>query len=98
VGGQAGTTQLIENYPGFPGSIGGAELTERIKEQAVNFGVEILQAQDITQVGSGGQYRSIKTASGDEYCASELLLALRTTYLRLNVPGEEGFIGAGIHF
>lgn len=98
VGGQAGTTELIENYPGFPGSIGGAELTERMKEQALNFGVEILQAQDITQIGSDGQYRTIKTASGDEYRASALLLALGTTYLRLNVPGEEDFIGAGIHF
>ena len=98
VGGQAGTTELIENYPGFPGSIGGAELTNRMKEQAVNFGVEILQAQDITQVGSDGQYRQIKTASGDDYRASALLLALGTTYLRLNVPGEDDFIGAGIHF
>jgi thioredoxin reductase (NADPH) len=87
VGGQAETTQLIENYPVFSESIGSAELTERMKEQAVNFVVGILQAQDITQVGSDGQYRSIKTASGDENWASALLLALGTTYLRLNVPG-----------
>ncbi|MDA1218290.1 MAG: thioredoxin-disulfide reductase [Chloroflexi bacterium] len=98
VGGQAGTTELIENYPGFPGSIGGAELTERMQEQALSFGVEILQAQDITEIASDGRYRTIKTASGDEYRASALLLALGTTYLRLNVPGEEDFIGAGIHF
>ena len=58
----------------------------------------ILQAQHITQVGSDGQYCSFKTASGDKYCASALLLDLGTTFLRLNVPGEEDFIGASIHF
>ncbi len=98
VGGQAGTTEAIENYPGFPEPIGGAELTDRMKAQAVNFGVEILQAQDITEVGSNGQYRYIKTASGDEYCASALLLSMGTTYRRLHAPGEDDFIGAGIHF
>ena len=98
VGGQAGITEIIENYPGFPQSVGGAELADRMKEQAVNFGVEILQAQDIVEVGSSGQYRYIKTASGDEYCATALLLSLGTTYRRLHAPGEDDFIGAGIHF
>lgn len=98
VGGQAGITEIIENYPGFPQSVGGAELADRMKEQAVNFGVEILQAQDIVEVGSSGQYRYIKTASGDEYCSTALLLSLGTTYRRLYVPGEDDFIGAGIHF
>jgi thioredoxin reductase (NADPH) len=40
----------------------------------------------------------IKTESGDEYCASAVLLSPGTTYRRLDVPGEEDFIGAGIHF
>jgi thioredoxin reductase len=58
-----------------------------MKEQAVAFQADILQALYITQVGSDGQYRSTKTASSEEYCASALLLALGTTYLQLNVPG-----------
>ena len=40
-GGQAATTDLIENYPGFPEGINGYELTERIKRQATEFGAEI---------------------------------------------------------
>ena len=58
-----------------------------MKARAVAFRVDILQALYITQVGSDGQYRNIKTASSEEYCASALLLALGTTCLRLNVPG-----------
>jgi thioredoxin reductase (NADPH) len=55
VGGQAGITEAIENYPGFPEPVSGADLTYRMKEQALRFGVEILQAQNITEVSSHGQ-------------------------------------------
>ena len=98
VGGQAGITEAIDNYPGFPEGVGGAELVDRMKAQAVRFGVEVLQAQDIKSVAEAGQYRSATTASGDEYCASAVLVSPGTTYRRLNVPGEDDFIGAGIHF
>ena len=42
IGGQAGTSSLIENYMGFPKGICGAELAERARQQALKFGVEIL--------------------------------------------------------
>jgi thioredoxin reductase (NADPH) len=42
IGGQAGTSSLIENYMGFPQGISGAELAERARQQALKFGVEIL--------------------------------------------------------
>ena len=98
VGGQAGITEAIDNYSGFPDGVGGAELVDRMKAQAVRFGVEVLQAQDIKSVAVDGQYRSVTTASGDEYCASAILVSPGTTYRRLNVAGEDDFIGAGIHF
>jgi thioredoxin reductase (NADPH) len=47
VGGQAGLTENIANYPGFPDGISGAELAERFSTQARRFGVEILQAMDV---------------------------------------------------
>lgn len=98
VGGQAGTTEIIDNYPGFPDGVGGSELVDRMKAQALRFGVEVLQAQDIKSVAAEGQYRAVTTESGEEYCSSAVLLSPGTTYRRLNVPGEEDFIGAGIHF
>jgi thioredoxin reductase (NADPH) len=46
VGGQAGTTLMIENYMGFPRGINGADLAERARQQAVKFGVELLMMQE----------------------------------------------------
>lgn len=98
VGGQAAITQEIENYPGFPGSISGGDLAGRLREQAERFGVEILPAQAVTKVSADGDYRAVTTQTGDTYCAKALLLATGALYRRLNIPGEEDYIGAGVHF
>jgi thioredoxin reductase (NADPH) len=98
VGGQAGVTELLDNFPGFPEGISGAEFADRLRQQAERFGVEVLAAQEVTEVGTDGMYRWVRTADGREYRAWAVLLALGSTYRRLDVPGEEDFIGAGIHF
>ncbi len=98
VGGQAGVTERIENYPGFPGGIGGGELADQMRVQAEGFGVEILPAQSVTKIVSQDGYQMVATESGDDYCSKVVLLAPGTTYRHLNVPGEEDLIGAGIHF
>ena len=56
VGGQAGVTERIENYPGFPEGIAGAELADRIGAQAKRFGVEVLPAQAVTGIMTAGDY------------------------------------------
>ncbi len=98
VGGQAGTTEMIENYPGFAHGVKGAELADEMRAQAERFEVEILPAQAVTSIMAKGDYRLINTEAGDEYCSRALLLATGARYRRLNVPGEEDFIGAGVHF
>ena len=98
VGGQAGVTERIENYPGFAEGIGGGQLADQMRAQAEGFGVEILPAQEVTKIDAQGDYKMVATEGGDEYCAKAVLLVPGTTYRRLNVPGEEDFIGAGIHF
>ena len=98
VGGQAGVTEMIENYPGFAHGIKGAELADAMRSQAERFGVEILPAQAVTGIEAHGAYKMISTEAGDEYCSSSVLLASGSRYRRLNVPGEEDYIGAGVHF
>ena len=98
VGGQAGTTEMIENYPGFSHGVKGAELADEMKAQAERFEVEILPAQAVTSIMEKGDYRLVTTEAGDEDCSRALLLATGARYRRLNVPGEEDFIGAGVHF
>ena len=91
VGGQAGSTERIDNYPGFAEGITGAELADRMREQAERFGVEILVAQTVASVDPGpdtGGVRTVTTETGQEYRAPALLLTPGTRYRRLNVPGE----------
>ena len=99
IGGEAGVTAVIENYPGFPRPIKGAALADRLRRQAERFGAEILLAQTVAHLrhDPSGSIEVV-TESGDEYCASAVVLAVGSTYRRLNVKGEEDFIGAGVHF
>jgi thioredoxin reductase (NADPH) len=98
LGGQASTTERLDNYPGFPDGIGGGEWAQRTVAQARRFGVEFLQAQSV--VGLRGQARSlwVKTGDGHEYGCGAVLIATGADYRRLGVEGEEDFIGAGVHF
>jgi len=98
MGGQAGVTQWIENFPGFPDGIGGMDFGERVTQQARRFGVEILQAQDITGIRRHNDYLCVQNAEGKHYHAVTILIATGATYKRLGVPGEVDMIGAGIHF
>jgi thioredoxin reductase (NADPH) len=98
VGGQAAITQEIENYPGFPEPISGAELAERLRRQAERFDVEILSAQEVTSLAQNQRDLVVSVRSGEEYCSPSVILATGSTYRRLDVPGEEDFIGAGVHF
>ena len=65
---------------------------------AERFGVEILPAQAVSGISAMENYRLVRTEAGTDYCSSSLLLAPGSRYRRLNVPGEEDLIGAGIHF
>ena len=98
IGGQAGITELLDNFPGFPEGVTGDEFAERLRKQAERFGVEILAASEVTGITIDGGYRCVATAGGTTYSTYAVLLALGSTYLRLGVPGEEDFIGAGVHF
>ena len=98
LGGQAGITERLDNYPGFPEGIGGAELADRFVQQAQRYGVELLQAVSVESIGVDGSERIVRTATGDELRARAVLVATGSTYRRTGKPGEEELIGAGIHF
>jgi thioredoxin reductase (NADPH) len=97
-GGQAAVTQALENVPGFDEPISGAEFGQRLARQARRFGVEILQAQEVTDVRSKGKYREVVTSDGSVYGAKAVLIASGSHYRKLSVPGEDELIGINIHF
>ncbi len=98
LGGQAGITVGLDNFPGFPEGISGQEFAERITQQAKRFGVEILQAQDVEKLASDDGYNEVYTSDRKHYHARAVLIASGASYRRLDVPGEDDLIGAGIHF
>ena len=98
LGGQVATTERLDNYPGFPDGITGAEFGERLVRQVERFGVEILRATNVTGISAHGDDRDVQVENGDSYCANAVILATGSTYRRLGIPGEDDFIGAGVHF
>ena len=98
LGGQAGVTERLDNYPGFPEGIGGAELADRIVQQAQRYGVEMLQAVSVVQIESDAEQVDVEAATGDHYHGRAALIATGSTYRRTGAEGEEDLIGAGIHF
>jgi thioredoxin reductase (NADPH) len=98
LGGQAAATERLDNVPGFAEGVLGSEFALQLRKQAERFGVEMLQAQDVVRVHSHDNYHCVQTADGSEYSARALLVATGSRYRRLGTPGEDDFIGAGIHF
>jgi thioredoxin reductase (NADPH) len=99
LGGQAGVTERLDNYPGFPDGIAGIELAERFVKQAERYGVEMLQALSVMRITDEGHRElDVETATGDHYHARAVLIATGSSYRRTNAEGEDELIGAGIHF
>ena len=98
LGGQAGITQTLDNFPGFDEGISGAEFADRLSRQARKFGVELLQAQEVTEIEEDGQYHIIHTSSGNHYHSKAVLLTSGASYRRMGIPGEDELIGINVHF
>lgn len=98
LGGQAGVTEQIDNYPGFPEGVGGGELADRFIEQARRYEVELLSAVGVESLAPDGEDVCLRLGNGKEISAHAVLVATGSTYRRLGVPGEDDLIGAGVHF
>jgi thioredoxin reductase (NADPH) len=98
LGGQAGVTERLDNYPGFPEGVTGAEFADRVIAQARRYGVELLSAQNVIGVANDMDDHVVATGSGHQYRSHAVLLATGSTYKRLGAPGEGDYIGAGVHF
>jgi thioredoxin reductase (NADPH) len=98
LGGQAGISDRIDNYPGFPDGISGAELADRFVAQARRYGVELVSAVSVTSVQRDHDHLVASLSSGQLLTSHAVIAATGSTYRRLNVPGEQDLIGAGVHF
>jgi thioredoxin reductase (NADPH) len=98
-GGQAGTSARIENYPGFPNGVSGAELAASIHAQAVRLGAEILiGAELLTAAPTDRGTFTITLTCGSVVEGRSAVAATGVHYRRHEAPGVEDLIGAGVHY
>lgn len=97
-GGQAGVTERLDNYPGFPEGVSGQELAQRFTDQARRYEVEILEAVRVESIESSEALLQVHLSTGDVIQAKSVLIATGSKYRRTGAEGESDLIGAGIHF
>jgi len=98
VGGQAGTSSMIRNYPGFSQGISGARLAQETWWQAWAFGttfVYMRQARALS--GQDGRYR-LRLSDGAVLTARTVIIAAGATYRRLGIPAMEELQGRGVFY
>ncbi|MGI2335457.1 MAG: thioredoxin-disulfide reductase [Dehalogenimonas sp.] len=96
IGGRMAEAWEIENYPGIVEPINGYELTQKMYEQTVKFGVEHIQT-GVTGIELSGGNKVVKTSLGD-YTARALIIAGGSERRKLGVPGEKDLVGRGVSF
>jgi thioredoxin reductase (NADPH) len=98
VGGQAGSSSLIETYLGFPEGLAGADLAERAREQAVRFGAELLVMREgVRGVFHDGRIHA-DLADGGHVVARANICATGVEWRRLGLPREDALLGCGVYY
>ncbi|MFC4212356.1 FAD-dependent oxidoreductase [Pedobacter lithocola] len=98
IGGQAGSSSLIENYLGFPQGISGSNLAEQARQQALKFGVEILLLREGVKGTFYDNKIHVDFATGEKLVAKTNICATGVEYNKLNLPNEEKFFHKGIYY
>ena len=98
IGGQAGTSSMIRNYPGFSQGISGANLAQQTWQQAWTFGTTFLymrRAESLSR--SDGHYR-LRLSDGSVLTTRTVIIATGATYRRLGIPHLEHMQGRGVFY
>jgi thioredoxin reductase (NADPH) len=93
-GGQLMWTTDIENYPGFPEGVGGQELMDRMKEQAVRFGTHV-EMENIVEVDFSASPLRLKPNYSDWIEARTVIVATGARANWIGLPNEERLAQSG---
>ncbi len=97
-GGQASHTSVIENFFGFPGGIGGAELARLAGRQAEGFGADLVLLNGVVGHRYEGGRAVIALRDGSEVTAPVVLAAPGMAWRRLDVDGVTELLGRGVYY
>jgi thioredoxin reductase (NADPH) len=98
VGGQAGTSSMIRNYPGFSQGISGARLAQETRRQAWAFGTRFVYMRQVKGLArKDGHYR-LRLSDGSVLAAHTVIIATGVTYRRLGIPALEDLQGRGVFY
>jgi thioredoxin reductase (NADPH) len=93
-GGQVLNCEHIENFPGFPEGVAGYSFGPMLQQQAMNMGLEMKLAEvQSLQLDDG--VKVLQTDDG-ELRAKALIIATGSSFTKLNILGEEEFLGNGV--
>jgi thioredoxin reductase (NADPH) len=95
-GGLITTTELVENYPGFPEGISGMELGQKLEDQAKKYGLDIIFGKAVKLEVKKGL--KIVFTEENSYSTKAVIIATGSEPKKLGVPGEEDFIGKGVSY
>ena len=98
MGGQIATTEMVDNYPGFPEGIAGAQIGPLFETQAKRFGLEVRQFQEGLKVERLDEGFLVTCANRDELFCKSLIVATGSGWTPLGIPGEERLKGAGVSY
>jgi len=97
VGGLPASTDLVENYPGFPDGIKGIELMNKFKKQAEKFGVKFSDFDEVKNIETTDKDIMVRTER-HEYSARTVIIASGSVPKKLGVSGEDKFMGRGVSY
>lgn len=93
-GGQITFSPKVENIPGF-NVVSGNEFAEKLVEQVADQGAE-LEFCEVLSI-EDGDIKTVRT-DGEDFQAKAVIIATGAKHRRLNLEGEDKFIGDGISF
>ena len=98
VGGQAGTSSMIRNYPGFSQGISGARLAQETWWQAWAFGTTFLYMRQAESLTTQDGHHRLRLSDGGVLTARTVLIATGAAYQRLGIPALEDLQGRGVFY
>jgi thioredoxin reductase len=98
IGGQAGTSSMIRNYPGFAQGVSGARLAQEMRRQAWAFGTTFLYMRQAESLSETGGHHQLRLSDGRVLTSRTVIIATGATYRRLGIPRLEALQGRGVSY